>query len=274
MKKYLISFATEDFYNSQKLLGISGKKYGFELIDYNMEQIKKTDFYKKNIKILGCKRGAGYWAWKPYIILKELKKLQPNDILFYSDSGAMLIADPKLLLDICYQNKRVLFANGGYKQSEWTKRDCFVFTNGDNDIFHNAEHALATFSLWMNTKNNILFLTEWLNYCLNYNIISDEENICGLTNLKGFIDHRHDQSILTQLVTKYNIELYRCPNQYGEFRKDPTISINPKLNNIQYKEDKRISIKTIFTNSNYETLIYGFGKINDKQFIELKESFI
>lgn len=32
-------------------------------------------------------QGAGYWVWKPFIILKELEHLQDGDYLLYTDAG-------------------------------------------------------------------------------------------------------------------------------------------------------------------------------------------
>lgn len=34
--------------------------------------------------------GAGYWIWKPHILLKELRALRDNDVLVYFDSGCSL----------------------------------------------------------------------------------------------------------------------------------------------------------------------------------------
>jgi hypothetical protein len=43
---------------------------------------------------------------------------------------------------------------------------------------------------------------------LNPNIITDIENITG-PNLHGFKDHRHDQSVLTNLAIKHNLNINR-----------------------------------------------------------------
>jgi hypothetical protein len=52
-------------------------------------------------------------------------------------------------------------------------------------------------------------------YSENENIISDLPNITK-PNLKGFKDHRHDQSILSNLAVKYNINLNPQPSQMGD----------------------------------------------------------
>ena len=47
------------------------------------------------------------------------------------------------------------------------------------------------------------FIEEWLTWCLIKSIIDDEKD--PYIQDKEFIDHRHDQSILTNLQIKYNI---------------------------------------------------------------------
>lgn len=272
--KILINYSTENFYLSQKLLNKSASKYFDKIISYNKKKIEKTDFYKKNKNILDNKRGSGFWCWKPYIILDSLSKISENDILMYCDSGSLILDSPKFLFDLCKNRNLVIFSNGGYKQSMWTKRDCFVYTNGDNEKFHNAQHGLAGYNLWRKTKFTINFLQEWLRYCCNINIISDKENICGLPNLKNFIEHRHDQSILTQLVTKYNIETFRNPSQYGRVQMMENLK-NKDIDffkNLQVDTDPR-SCPKILNNSNYNTIIYACGMLSKKSYENLKNKF-
>ena len=42
-------------------------------------------------------------------------------------------------------------------------------------------------------------------------ILCDGPNVCGLPNLDGFRDHRHDQSILTILAIKHGIKTHPSP---------------------------------------------------------------
>ena len=73
MKTYLVNFATDNFKKSQKKLNESALKFGVDKVfSFSSEDIKKTDFYKKNKIILEKKRGFGYWLWKPYFIYKTM----------------------------------------------------------------------------------------------------------------------------------------------------------------------------------------------------------
>ena len=89
--KYLINYADIGFYKAQGVNSISGIAAGFDsVIQYKKHDIEK-DFSLAHSKILNHKRGAGYWLWKPYFILKTLQNTSEGDIIFYSDSGAQFV---------------------------------------------------------------------------------------------------------------------------------------------------------------------------------------
>ncbi|MDN3017798.1 hypothetical protein PH210_16485 [Paenibacillus sp. BSR1-1] len=97
--KYLVNYANRNFYGSQARLNASALKFGIDQVfSYQEKDIIGTEFFKKNDEILNQPRGAGYWLWKPYIILDVLSKIKENDIVVYSDSGIEIIdhLDPLL----------------------------------------------------------------------------------------------------------------------------------------------------------------------------------
>ena len=77
--------------------------------------------------------------------------------------------------------------------------------NCDNEVYHNAPMIEAGTLVFKKTSLNEKFLNEWLFYCKNKNIITDIPNILG-KNDKEFIDNRYDQSVLSNLRIKYNME--------------------------------------------------------------------
>ncbi len=96
----------------------------------------------------------------------------------------------------------------------WTKRDCFVLMGCNTEKYWNAPMSNGAVSLWRKSDENIKFLEEWLKFAKDPRIITDDPNIFGLNDI-NFKDHRHDQSILSLLAIKYNLEMYRDPTQYG-----------------------------------------------------------
>jgi hypothetical protein len=215
--KYLVNYATKNFYRSQERLNVSAQKFGIEQVfSYREEDLLGSEFYRKNREILDQPRGAGYYIWKPYVILDSLSKVNENDIVVYCDSGIEMIDDLDPLFEICHkQGGIVLFQTHGHQNKTWTKRDCFVLMGCDSTEYWDAQQLMGGFSIFMKNERNIKFVEEWLHYCCNKFIVTDIPNVCGQGNLPGFQDHRHDQSVLSILGVKHNIEIYRDPSQWG-----------------------------------------------------------
>jgi hypothetical protein len=261
-KVKIVSFSTtkEDkgfvnFYPHLVRLYRSAKKFGYNDFSFwNREKIKKTDFYKENKEILDQKRGAGYWLWKPYIILEELKKIKDEDFLVYADSANYFINDIKPLLELTKKNNGFYFEEQRFedrKLKHWTKRDCFYYMDADNKEFYNTYIRQASFIILQKNKVTINFIKEWLIFATNKHIISDIDNTCGLDNLIQFKDHRHDQSIFSILAHKHKILGFRPPTQWGnnfklEKYKKPDEFINANYN-IDY---------SLYLESDYDTLLY------------------
>lgn len=169
-----------------------------------------------------ARRGAGYWRWKPWIILDAFKKAREGDIVFYTDAAMEMIADPTPLYALAHAQPIVLF---GYDQNlvgrpilpmrEWTKRDCFVLMNADEPRFHDAPQLLGGFQMYRVCDESREFLRMFAEAGMDDRKISDSPNECGLPNLSGFRDHRHDQSILTILAIQQNVRTYGDPSQFG-----------------------------------------------------------
>ena len=166
-----------------------------------------TNFYLQNKKILDCSRGSGYCAWKPYFILEALNELPENEILFYMDSEDY-IRDTYVLrekFDEKFKTYDYLFFTGNNPQKEYTRYDCFHLMNCLEEKYFNQLQMEAGLIVVKNTPFIKQFMAEWMHYCTNYQIISfHAENIYG-ENDPIFKEHRDDQSILTNLVYKYDL---------------------------------------------------------------------
>lgn len=225
MKIYLVNFATPNFYKAQKKLNKSALRFGVDhCIPYNQRILKKTEFYKKNKKILDQERGAGYWLWKPFIILETLRAVEDGDIVIYSDSGAEIISPLDPLIDLCRQKGGILLfnvhtPNGKHTNIMWTKRDCFVLMDADTPRFHNAEQIAGSPQLYQKTSRSMALLEEWLSYCTDERILTDIPNRCGHDNYIEFKDHRHDQSVLSIVALRHGVETFRDPSQFGNHLK-------------------------------------------------------
>lgn len=221
MAIHLVTFATPAFYASQRRLERSARKFGVSVVhSYNFETIKKSPFYDQYRQILDLPRGAGYWLWKPYIILETLKQLRQEDVLLYLDSDFIVVGDLIPFCDLCtVYDPIVLVTDHGHRNSEMTRRDCFYYMECDDERYSRAEQVTAGCQLYKKTARSLSFVGKYLELCCDQRLLLDGPNHCGLPNLDGFIDHRHDQSVLSLLAEKKDVKRVRNPAQWGNHLK-------------------------------------------------------
>lgn len=215
MDIHFITYSDEKYKEQQNNLDLHAEKF-FKLNSYNREWLITTKFYEKNKEILDLPRGGGYWLWKPFIILETLNKMNDNDLLFYLDSGDKFRDGLCQFLNDYFSNNNVdsLLTFGGENKQKWyTKRDTFILMDCDSPEYHNHIQLEAGVVCLKKTDKTIKLVSDWLHYCSNPNIITDIENITK-PNLEGFKDHRHDQSILTNLAVKYSLNINNLLRQY------------------------------------------------------------
>jgi hypothetical protein len=231
-RAHFLAFATPEYALSLEL-SVEGARPYFESIrTWDREELKTTQFYRDNREILDQPRGAGYWLWKPYIIRERLREIPEGDILMYLDAGARIIADPTPLFEIAERVEIMVFAGHyagrdgvPYRCAQWTKRDCFVLMGCDSPEYHEARMLDASILLVKNGPRAVEFIDEWLRYASIPEIVTDQPNTCGLPNLEGFVDHRHDQSIMSVLAARDALELFRAPSRSATRSAEPRSSL-------------------------------------------------
>lgn len=170
-------------------------------------------FWNKHSEfILNNKRGFGYYVWKPYVILEILKDLNDNDILLWCDCGCDInINGKEKLLELFEKvnDKLILGTNGTSTDINYTKMDIVKFFNldyDDKEIL--AIPQMQTGCLIIKKCDIIMNLfTEWNDICSNnYHLIDDSPSL--IKNFDEFKENRHEQSVFSLLVKKYNLVDY------------------------------------------------------------------
>ncbi len=215
-----MSYANESFIKNQVRLNKSAEKYGIKnIISYRESDLKKTKFYRKYKDTLDKSRGAGYWLWKPFFIYKTMCNMEDGDILVYSDSGAVFVDSPDILLGLAQRNEILLFTNNE-PNIKWNKNRCLSLMGCNSEEYFDKLQVAAGFQIYMNNERTRKFVKEWLYYCCVPKLIDDTTSRPGeYEEYAVYKEHRHDQSILTNMAIKNNIKLYRDPSQGGNHLK-------------------------------------------------------
>jgi hypothetical protein len=82
-------------------------------------------------------------------------------------------------------------------------------------IDYGAPAGVARFALFQKGPWKVTqFLMEWLTYCVNPTTTTFDRSVLG-AEVPGFIEHRTEQAIMSNLAHKYHIELHREACQSG-----------------------------------------------------------
>jgi len=201
LKKF-ITFGNEVYYNSVKRICKEAQSLKFfnEIYGFTDKYLKTQDFWLKHGNFLETnKRGYGYWLWKPYLIKSELDKMKENDILIYCDSGCQINEQGKRRLyeyvDMLNTSEYgVLSFQLEFLEPLYTKNKVFETFEYKKNILQ----CMATVIILKKNEQSTRIIDEWYTHCENYDLINDEQ----AKEDPRFIDHRHDQSILSVIVNK------------------------------------------------------------------------
>lgn len=220
MSTYYCNFSDLNYRHNQNMLieQVTKEKIFDNVIPFFKENILTTDFYKKNKKILDKERLCGYALWKPYIILECFKQISYNDIVVYMDCGDVPFKGiNEKIKDYLKDKDQYFITTRVHQNKKYTKRDCFVYMDCDNEYYWNGIQLENGFIALKKTDFNILLLQEWLKFCEDERCLTDIPNQSGKENFAEFVDHRHDQSILSLLQLKYGIPTDEYARQFINF---------------------------------------------------------
>jgi hypothetical protein len=213
MTKYFITFGAGSKRYVDAGLRLIKQVKDLDLFDkiilYTEDDLKNdAPFWNKHSEfILKNKRGYGYWIWKPYLIMKTIQMMQPNDILLYLDAGCEIDIRNKELLrkkfHIVKKDKIIGCHLDRLTDREWTKMDLILYMNMSDDKYLNTSQRVGGVNMFLKCDTIDKFMIEWYNIACNYNLLDDTPS--EAINVKGFKQHRHDQSIFSLLTKKYDI---------------------------------------------------------------------
>ena len=212
--KYFITFAAgnQDYINAGNRIINQAKntKLFDKHIFYNEKYLQNNNTFWNLHKdfILKNKRGFGYWLWKPFIILQTFNLAKNGDTILYLDSGCEInyknttkINNLKNYLNIIKNYK--IIGTTTCKEKEWNKMDLILHLNLLDDKYLETPQRCGGTNLFYVCDETRKIVQEWYNLACNYHFIDDSPS--QNQNYNCFKEHRHDQSIFSLLLKKYNL---------------------------------------------------------------------
>jgi hypothetical protein len=226
VKIYFISFATHNYGGALKnyeRLSTDAIKVGkvnqaklFRETDIP-HYLNNADRLFKDVKVVYPRlKHSKYFVWKPQVIIKMMHTIDPGDVVIYHDAGRSCynykIDIPlRPFCEYVIKNHKGLFVNfGPFKNIKFTKRECFEVMNCYDEFYLNHNQANASWGVYQKNPFVFKFLDEWRQFCMHRSLIVTD--VSGKKKEHPSFDaHRHDQSILTNLLLlyskKYNLPL-------------------------------------------------------------------
>ncbi|MEM9596896.1 MAG: hypothetical protein AAGD06_21680, partial [Acidobacteriota bacterium] len=196
----LLSYANRRFAAAREHCLATGERHGgFRAVRAAGPTDLDGDFVRRHLPILGQKRGAGLWLWKPYILLRTLEALD-DGWLFYADAGTEFLRSVGPVLEYAESIETdVLWLGEGFRERQYTKRDAFRLLDADRPGITDSPQRFASHLLLRRGEGSLRLLRQALAAATDPRILTDRPNELGQPNYPDFVAHRHDQSILSVL---------------------------------------------------------------------------
>lgn len=217
----LVSYADGQpiFFQNQNALVQSAADKGFdEIYQFKRSTIDKS-FWEQNENILKQPSGAGFWIWKPYLILRTMQRLPEDSVIVYAD-GAVVFTKPIGELLKLLQNSDIIFGEDGRILSEQLKKEAYgAFEVALSPQILGSKVPQADFIIVKNTVGAKQLIQKWLQLCTKEEILTDTP-FDPKNQSPNFGWHSADQAILGVLTTLYNDKILILPkdklrDEYG-----------------------------------------------------------
>ncbi len=204
-KVYLASFASDHWVNALARVRAECKASGFiDVFHQYLYQDLQADpaFWEKHGDFIERNpRGRGYWIWKPHVILHSLSIMRDGDILVYADAGCSIKASGaerfKKYLEILRKDRNGILAfSSEHPMHKWTKMDTIKALGGESMMYMNG--VIGTAIIIRKCATSVRIMQKWMELCSRYDFLDDSPSVAP--NHPEYIEHRHDQSILSLLL--------------------------------------------------------------------------
>ena len=167
----------------------------------------EPSYFAAHSAVLNATRGSGFWAWKPYFLLRLLSRLEWGDVVMFADAGCEFRGNPQTYVDIArtYGFLGFRLPLDKHLVRKWTKGDIFRALEVDVEDFGGEKQHVGGIFLMQRTPRNVRFVMDWLRFAEDAQLVTDAPSISA--NHAEFQENRHDQAIYSLLIYKYGLGL-------------------------------------------------------------------
>ena len=232
---YFITFADSLLAPSLEKISTEAKASGyFDEIKMFDETFFEKEYWSANKEWYNThKRGFGYYLWKPYLVRKELEKINDGDILVYMDAGCVINYSSTAkkryaeYLELLKHFDIICFEHSDCMEREYSKRAVLNYFGVQNDErFLSSGQIHSGYVILKKNKLTMQIVNEWETIMHEHReLITDELSTEG--ELPEFKENRHDQSIYSYLCKKYGAkilpeeEIYPLPVDWSKMNDKP-----------------------------------------------------
>lgn len=210
--RILINYADSVYHQAQRLNSWTGKHIAHfdEVYECGPQDIDET-FRSEHQDIFSYKRGNGLWLWKSYLLDKIISESNDGDYIYYIDSGAFFIRNPKIIERYITSENPIFVTDIPLIESNWTKPKCFDLMGGEKFKSTNQiQGGIIIFEINQFTRK---FFRKYFEISRSTDLLIPEGLKKNEKPKRDFgdtlVSHREDQSILSLLCKINGIKAHR-----------------------------------------------------------------
>lgn len=230
-RKIFVTYGNQPYYKSLERIRSEAENTGEfdEILTFTdndvPDEIKASTLWSH-------KRGGGYWLWKPWVVLKAMEYADDTDIIIYSDCGNTLFPNKgwQEYFNLLSTYNAVFFYNGS-KMENWCRKSALNLSA--NPYIGEYYQIISGFFVTKGSAKPLF--RQWYSTMLKHpESVSDvtKDEMCHES--AKFIEHRHDQAVLSAIVYGYtDNSLLTMPENSERLLKEGQPVFNSRKSDIQ-----------------------------------------
>ena len=231
-KIHLITYGSNYYTKSAiRLKNQAESFYEFESItNYGIKDLGENFINSVN-EIIRAPRGGGYWIWKPYLIQKKLEEIEDGEYLIYLDAGCTI--NPlgferfKEYIQILKESDKPIigFQLTTFLEKFYTTDKIFDYFNVVSDSpIRESGQLIGGIQIMRKCKFTVSLFRK-INNVINDNPYLFTDIYNKETKRQGFVDNRHDQSVISVAKKIEGCVIIEDESYYTSFGCDKSLEI-------------------------------------------------